>query len=129
LKGEARARHLLPISDTRRDASWAAANPERYAALIAQSAADPFEDEPGRAHGAHLQLQARAQHDTWDRLDRIRAPTLIAAGRYDGIARPAAQHAMAARIGGAELRFFEGGHLFMIQDRSAMPSMTEFLLG
>src|SRR5579863_3399087 len=31
LKGEARARHLISISDTRLDASWAAANPGAYA--------------------------------------------------------------------------------------------------
>jgi len=34
---------------------------------------------------------------------------------------------MAGRIPGAELQFFEGGHLFMIQDRSAVPAMTAFL--
>ena len=34
---------------------------------------------------------------------------------------------MASRIPGSELRFFEGGHLFMIQDRTAFPAMTEFL--
>src|SRR5580658_8057218 len=33
LKGEARARHMMPISDTRRDAAWAAANPDTYAQL------------------------------------------------------------------------------------------------
>ncbi len=31
LKGEERARHLISISDTRLDASWAAANPDAYA--------------------------------------------------------------------------------------------------
>jgi 3-oxoadipate enol-lactonase len=36
---------------------------------------------------------------------------------------------MASRIVGAQLRFFDGGHLFMIQDRAAIPAMTEFLLG
>src|SRR5580704_6526029 len=35
LKGEARARRLIPVSDTRRDAAWAAANPETYAQLVA----------------------------------------------------------------------------------------------
>ena len=35
---------------------------------------------------------------------------------------------MAARIPGATLRFFDGGHLFMIQDRTAYPAMVEFLL-
>jgi 3-oxoadipate enol-lactonase len=127
LKGEARAKHLMPISDIRRDEAWAAANPEAYAKAIALAAADPFADEPGRAKGAHRQLEARAVHDTWDRLPQIKAPTLIAAGRYDGVALPETQEKMAARIAGAELRFFEGGHLFMIQDRAAVPAMVEFL--
>lgn len=129
LKGEERARYLTPISDTRRDAAWAAANPDTYVKIIALTAADPFEGEPGRAMGAHRQLEARAAHDTWERLPQIAAPTLIAAGRYDGIALPETQEKMAARIPGAELVFFEGGHLFMIQDRAAVPAMIAFLAG
>jgi 3-oxoadipate enol-lactonase len=54
---------------------------------------------------------------------------MIAAGRYDGVALPETQQRMAARISSAQLRFFEGGHLFMIQDRAAIPAMTEFLQG
>lgn len=127
LTGEARARHLLPISDTRRDAAWAAANPEEYEKLVALSAADPFAGEPGRAEGAQRQLEARARHDTWDRLPQIACPVLIAAGRYDGVALPETQTRMAERIPGAELRWFEGGHLFMLQDRSAYPAMIAFL--
>jgi len=127
LKGEARARFLIPISDTRRDAAWAAAHADEYAKLVELAAAAPFEREPGRAAGAHRQLEARAAHDTWDRLGDIACPVLIAAGRYDGIALPATQEKMAARIPGAELRFFEGGHLFMLQDRAAYPAIVEFL--
>ena len=129
LKGEARAKHLMPISDTRRDAAWAGANPELYAQFVAMGASDPFEGEPGREMGARRQLEARAHHDTWDRLDQITAPTLIAAGRYDGIALPATQENLASRIRGSTLRFFEGGHLFMIQDRTATAAMIAFLKG
>lgn len=129
LTGEARARHLIPISDTRRDAAWQAEHPQEFAQFVALMAADPFADEPGRAAGAHRQLEARAKHDTWERLPQIRCPVLIAAGRYDGIALPATQEKMAARIPGAELRWFEGGHLFMLQDRTAYPAMVAFLNG
>lgn len=128
LKGEARARHLIPVSDTRRTDDWARAHPEAYAQLVEMGSRDPFADEPGHAMGAHRQLEARARHDTWDRLSQIRCPVMIAAGRYDGIALPETQEKMAARIPGATLRFFEGGHLFMIQDRTAVPAMAEFLL-
>lgn len=127
LKGEARARHMIPIADTRRDAAWAAANPQAYAQLVALGAADPYADEPGHAAGAWRQLEARAAHDAWARLPQIACPVMIAAGRYDGIALPEAQERMAARIPGARLRFFEGGHMFMLQDREAFPAMMDFL--
>ena len=35
--------------------------------------------------------------------------------------------ALADRIADARLRFFDGGHLFMLEDRSAWPAMMEFL--
>jgi 3-oxoadipate enol-lactonase len=129
LKGEDRAKHLIPVSDTRRDAAWATANPAAYAQLVAMGASDPYAGEPGREMGARRQLEARAGHDTWDRLDRIACPTLVAAGRYDGVALPETQERMAGRIPGAKLQFFDGGHLFMIQDRTALPAMIAFLQG
>ena len=128
LKGEARARRLVPISDVRRDEAWAKAHPEEYARFVELGSADPFADEPGHAMGAHRQLVARAAHDAWERLPQIACPVLIAAGRHDGIALPATQERMASRIPGARLQFFEGGHLFMIQDRTAVPAMAAFLL-
>lgn len=128
LKGLARARYMIPISDTRRDEAWAAAHPDQYEKLVELSSADPFADEPGRAEGALRQLEARRDHDTWDRLPDIECPVLIAAGRYDGIALPGTQEKMAARIPGAKLQFFEGGHLFMVQDRTAVRAITDFLL-
>jgi 3-oxoadipate enol-lactonase len=124
---EERARHMIPINDTRRDAAWQTANPEQYEQFVAFAMNDPHKDEPGRAMGYHRQLEARSHHDTYDRLAQIDCPVMIAAGTYDGIALPASQHAMAARIKGAQLRFFEGGHLFMLQDRAAMPTMIAFL--
>jgi hypothetical protein len=47
LRGEPRARYLIPISDTRRDDVWAAANPDLYAQFVAMGAANPYADEPG----------------------------------------------------------------------------------
>jgi 3-oxoadipate enol-lactonase len=120
---------LIPIADTRRDAAWAAANPALYDQILALGAADPFADEPDHAMGARRQLEARAAHDAWDRLGQIACPVMIAAGRHDGIALPATQERMAGRIPGAQLQFFDGGHLFMIQDRAAIPAMTAFLQG
>jgi len=71
---------MIPINDTRRDAAWAKANAEPYEQFVAFAAADPFADEPGRAMGYRRQLEARAHHDTYDRLGQIGCPVLIAAG-------------------------------------------------
>ena len=122
-----RSRLLIPISDTRRDKAWAEANPDLHAQFAAMGAADPFADEPGHAMGARRQLEARAGHDAWDRLPQIVCPVMIAAGRHDGVALPETQRRMAGRIPGAQLQFFEGGHLFMLQDRAAIPAMMAFL--
>jgi 3-oxoadipate enol-lactonase len=126
---EERARHMIPIADTRRDAAWAKANAEQYAQFVAMAAADPYADEAGHAMGARRQLEARAKHDSWSRLRQIECPVMIAVGRYDGIAPPDRQEKMASRIKNADLRFFDGGHLFLIQDRSAFPAIIEFLSG
>jgi 3-oxoadipate enol-lactonase len=77
--------------------------------------------------GMGRQLEARRHHDTWDRLPQISAPTLIAAGRYDGIAPLTNAEALAARIPHARLEVFEGGHAFFAQDPRAIPTIVEFL--
>lgn len=124
---DARARHMIPISDRRRDAAWALDHPDQHAMLVRMAVDDPWAGEPRRALGGALQLRARAGHDVWDRLPEIDAPTLICAGRYDDLAPPAAQEAMAGRIRGAELRWYEGGHMFLLEDRAAFTDIIAFL--
>jgi 3-oxoadipate enol-lactonase len=126
LPAVARARRMVAIADTRRNAAWIAAHPDEHAALLAATA-DPFGGEAGRAAGARSQLAARALHDTWDRLPAITCPVMIAGGRYDGQAPPERQEAMAGRIPGAVLRLFEGGHRFLQQDPVALPAIIAFL--
>jgi 3-oxoadipate enol-lactonase len=127
LSAEERARTLVPAGDTRRDAAWAAAHADEYSALIAMATKAEAARDPVAAESYRRQLAARADHDTWDRLSQIACPVFIAAGRYDGIALPETQHNMASRIPGATLQFFEGGHLFMVQDRTAFPAFIAFL--
>ncbi|MFA7264582.1 MAG: alpha/beta fold hydrolase [Caulobacter sp.] len=124
---EAEARRMIPISDTRHDAAWQAANPDAFKAMLDFRMNDPWAGEPRRAMGAELQLLARKDHDTWDRLPAITAPTLICGGLYDGIALPETQARMAGRIPSARPRMFEGGHMFLVQDRAAFPAIIDFL--
>jgi len=84
--------------------------------------------EPDRDRGACAQLEARRGHDTYGRLGRLGMPVLIAAGRYDGIAAPANQEAMHRAIPGSRLEWFEGGHVFMLQDPRANDAIRDFLL-
>jgi 3-oxoadipate enol-lactonase len=77
--------------------------------------------------GEELQLLARSQHDVYDRLPRIACPSLVAAGRYDGIAPLANAAAIVAQMPNAELQVFEGGHVFFMQDPNAFPEILAFL--
>jgi 3-oxoadipate enol-lactonase len=121
LPDDERLRMMLGVGDTRLGRAWQEAHPEETARLVELAGA--------RGRYNPRQLDARRRHDTWDRLDRIAAPTLVAAGRYDGIAPVANAEALAGRIPGARLRVFEGGHLFLMEDPAALPAITEFLLG
>ena len=51
----------------------------------------------------------------------------MAAGRYDGIAPLSNSEAIAGQIPGAELRVYEGGHLFLLQDRSAWSDIVGWI--
>ena len=82
---------------------------------------------PEVRRGAIEQLEARRHHDVWDRLARIVCPTLVAAGRFDGIAPVANSEAITSRVPGATLRVYEGGHAFLAQDRRALPEIIDFL--
>ena len=117
-----RARAHAKLLDTRFDEAWLADHPNDRALV------DLMGTRPEPTEGARLQLEARRDHDVWHRLDRITCPTLVASGRFDGIAAPENGEAIASRIPGARLRLFEGGHLFMVQDRSATPAVIDFLL-
>lgn len=77
--------------------------------------------------GERLQLEARMGHDVADRLHLISAPTLITAGRFDGIAPLANSQAIAERIPHSTLNIYEGGHPFLSQDRQAMRDIRTFL--
>ena len=124
---EEQAAIALRLLDTRFSPEWLAEHPHDMAMVQARA------DRPARTgeqrRGELAQLDARSHHDVWERLPKITAPTLVAGGRYDGIAPPANSEAIASQIPGAELRLYEGGHLFFVQDRTAMPEILAFLAG
>jgi len=123
LPAASRAQRLLELLDTR------ACHQPELAAAIARYL---FLDRGLAAHGAPSagllrQLEARRRHDTSSRLGQLRVPTLVAAGRFDGIASPAAASKLARSIPDAQLAVFEGGHGFLVQDAAAWSSIAAFL--
>ena len=124
-------RHILRLSEIRRHAVWREANPAKFQALFDEtlSGLRVGADEPGRQMGARRQLEARARHDTYDRLPNLQMPVYICGGLYDGIAKPLNLKAMQEQIPGSRLEMFEGGHLFYVQDPRAFDRITAFLRG
>jgi len=120
-----RAIRQLALSDRRRDARWRAANPAQFERLLDFSRASQRNDR--NQTGAELQLAARAGHDTWSRLPDLTLPVLVTGGVHDDIAPVENQHALAGRIPGAMLQLFDGGHLFLIQDKRAYPAIVQWL--
>lgn len=97
-----------------------------YDAMVEQ-ARIPREGDDLR--GRQAQLEARSTHDAVASLHRIEAPTLVCAGEFDDLAPPANSIAIVEAIPDASLQVFDGGHLFLLQDRTAFRSITEFLDG
>ena len=126
---EERAEVGLRILDTRFTPAWLAEHESDR--VLAQVMADRTAGEKGPEvlRGERLQLEARAAHDVFDRLPRVNCPTLVASGRFDGIAPLSNGEAIAAQIPEAELRAYEGGHAFFYQDRQALPDIVGFLQG
>lgn len=120
------AARRMPLLDTRWDEAWQAANPDMVR-MITQGMGQRGWDNPETARGLRLQLEARSRHDTASRLGAIACPTLVCGGRTDGIAPPANSEFLASHIPGARLQFFDGGHLFFMQDPTAFPAIVEFL--
>jgi len=123
---QARGAELL---DTRFTPAWLDDHPNDRALvdMIAKRQVAVLGDEAKR--GVAEQMAARSHHDVCDRLGRITCPTLVASGRFDGIAPVANGEAITMRVSGAEQWVYEGGHLFIAQDPAAYPDVMGFLAG
>jgi 3-oxoadipate enol-lactonase len=125
LSPDERSAVRMELIDTRWDAAWRQANPEMVRLIGERMGLDGAAgDQP---QGLTNQLAARADHDTAGRLGGISCPTLVCGGHFDGIAPPANSEFLAARIPGARLELFDGGHGFFMQDPAALPAIIAFL--
>ncbi|MCU4926002.1 alpha/beta hydrolase [Halobacteria archaeon AArc-dxtr1] len=69
------------------------------------------------------QLAALSGFDAGDRLDRIRAPTLVLHGRDDRVIPPENAEILADAIPNARLEYVDGGHLFPIESAAETTSV------
>ncbi len=122
-----RAAIALKLLDTRFDQQWLDSHPADRALVEhlveREGSAKTAEQRKGEA----AQLGARSTHDVCDRLGQITCPTLVAAGRYDGIAPLPNAEAIVGRLPDATLSVYEGGHAFLAQDPAAIADITAFL--
>ena len=126
MEPEPRLHTYMKLSDTRVDDAFLANNPELVDNARKRMAASPYADEPGHERGLIGQLEARHGHDCWDELASITGPVWLGAGKYDSIAPPEVMQNMASKIPHADLKFYEGGHLFMTQDGQVFPDLITF---
>lgn len=75
------------------------------------------------------QLEAVQSHNTMDRLQEIRAPTLVIAGDADNLVPPICSDIIAERISGSKLVKIEGGsHAYFIEKaRESVEPVLDFL--
>jgi pimeloyl-ACP methyl ester carboxylesterase len=127
LPAEEAAAKGATLLDTRFTPEWLATHEQDRALseLLGAQRSAPRDEQTRR--GELAQLDARSRHDVIDRLGAITCPTLVAGGTYDGIAPPENSRLIADAIGDSELRLYEGGHLFMMQDPRALPDLLDFL--
>jgi 3-oxoadipate enol-lactonase len=122
-----RAARSMILTDNRFTSEWLADHPSDRAMVDTMAQRNAGVKSPEQLRGEWQQLLARRHHDVWDRLALVTAPTLVAAGRFDGIAPVENSEAIHARIARSELRVYEGGHGFLWQDRRALAEVAEFL--
>jgi pimeloyl-ACP methyl ester carboxylesterase len=99
-------------------------HPDRIAEDIARRMASP----PEPLAYVH-QAAAVATHDTYERLNKISAPTLVVHGERDVFVPPANALVLAERIPAARLRLWpDAGHLYTIDEPEADAEIARFLL-
>ena len=127
LPTDERNKAMRLLTDTRFTDEWLAEHPVDAEIMRFQEDRPDTQKTNLQILGEQLQLEARIGHDVAGRLHLISAPTLVAAGRFDGIAPLANSQAIAERIPHSTLTVYEGGHPFYTQDRQAMRDIRTFL--
>lgn len=129
LSAEEYASTFMKLMNLQHTEAWQKENPKQAKQIFEMhwQSADATFNNPVKHAAMKEQLKARADHDIFDQLEQLKMPVLIACGTYDGLAPPENSRNMASRIENAEVIEFNGGHMFMKEDRKAWPTMLNFL--
>lgn len=127
LSTEERTAKMATLSDTRFTPEWLASHPADAQMMSMRNEQAAITKSADVIRGERLQLVARIGHDVADRLHVIPCPTFVAAGKFDGIAPPVNSEAIIKRISNATLYLYEGGHMFIAQDPTAIREIRTFL--
>lgn len=124
-----RARQGLEIADLRFTKSYQKNNPMEANEKIQRriETQTRYMDEPGAKFGLQQQLMARAEHNCFDRLEKITARTLVLAGNHDGQAPISAQQLMAEKISNSVFVSVDGSHNFLFESNQAYDVISNFL--
>ena len=123
-----RAMQLMEFNDLRHTKSWQKKNSSTVEAMIQIMESRLINDHatPEFKRGYREQIRARAQHDVVADLEKIKLETFICAGLHDGIA-PKENQKILEKIPHSRCEFYNGGHLFLIEDSGAWRDIIEFL--
>ena len=120
---------MTTLLDTRFTPAWLAEH-HGDRQLVATLAARGGTPKPAAVlRGEAEQLAARLGHDVFDRLPAIDCPTLVASGRYDSDRAARERGGDRGTDPDAQLRVYDGGHAYFVQDAAALPDLLDFLSG
>ena len=125
LNAEEKLEKSIKINDLRITDEWIEQNKKAWQS-IKEQAKNRNAFKP-KSRNLLKQLLARKDHNTYLDLDDIDIPTFLLGGKYDGIAPVLNMEKMHQKIRNSKLEFYEGGHLFLMQDTNAFQDIINWL--
>ena len=125
LSEEEKLEKSIKINDLRITDEWIEQNKNAWQS-IKEQAKNRNAFKP-KSRNLLKQLLARKDHNTYLDLDDIHIPTFLLGGKYDGIAPVLNMEKMHQKIRNSKLEFYEGGHLFLMQDNNAFRDIINWL--
>ena len=125
LDAEKKTEESIKINDLRMTEEWIEKNHSLWNSIKEETKTR----QTHRADPKNLmkQLLARKEHNTFSSLSHIDIPVFLMGGKYDGIAPMSNMEAIHKEIKNSKLKFYEGGHLFLIQDKQAFQDLIDWL--